>query len=524
MRFNSQPHLFALFVVIFCTAASNLAAQDTDRPVPYNIAFAVGYEHTLRSDELLFEDTTKTYKNGIDIQRNYFEELPLADLTIEGGSACEGENGFGIAGQVKIKPEWSGNYFLSNNLPIANGEASVEGNLFSRSVVYWKSPSFGIAFGRDQVDYNGILEGGLLASARLPWLDALRGYGILGRFRLDSMIATIPAVKAWDNNDITPEPGYGFGTDPVTGTDTDTDPYATTIVEAMSKIGWHFGPEQGPGMFTLSLADHAMLARYQNRFYLTDLFPFISRHQASIPQTNNSMVISLHWQPFPWMQVAGQAGYDDINLNPVGVSDTGTPTIDAYAVAMKLNFPLSKSVGFDTENKGLHSDISQSLEVYLEGGYTHWLWGNYDGTQAHPNDVNYFLRFIYRYPRYLGGSILLPLTSPYGPGVVWVQSHGTFNIEGKLLNQSAHLALGYRFLFLDMNSEANLIDTEVYDNTTTEEAARSYAVRVSLPISLTYGSIFSTIEPAYLWRDGLSAFELDLSIACRLDVSSGSEL
>jgi len=224
------------------------------------------------------------------------------------------------------------------------------------------------------------------------------------------------------------------------------------------------------------------------------------------------------------MQVAGQAGYDDINLNPVGVSDTGTPTIDAYAVAMKLNFPLSKSVGFDTENKGLHSDISQSLEVYLEGGYTHWLWGNYDGTQAHPNDVNYFLRFIYRYPRYLGGSILLPLTSPYGPGVVWVQSHGTFNIEGKLLNQSAHLALGYRFLFLDMNSEANLIDTEVYDNTTTEEAARSYAVRVSLPISLTYGSIFSTIEPAYLWRDGLSAFELDLSIACRLDVSSGSEL
>jgi len=264
MRFNSQPHLFALFVVIFCTAASNLAAQDTDRPVPYNIAFAVGYEHTLRSDELLFEDTTKTYKNGIDIQRNYFEELPLADLTIEGGSACEGENGFGIAGQVKIKPEWSGNYFLSNNLPIANGEASVEGNLFSRSVVYWKSPSFGIAFGRDQVDYNGILEGGLLASARLPWLDALRGYGILGRFRLDSMIATIPAVEAWDNNDITPETGYGF----------EIEKDATTIVEAMSKIGWHFGPEQGPGMLTLSLADHAMLARYLEPFLPHRLLSF----------------------------------------------------------------------------------------------------------------------------------------------------------------------------------------------------------------------------------------------------------
>jgi len=509
-----QPYLWALLVVTLCTSASNLAAQDTDSPVPYNIAFAVGYEHTLRSDELLFEDITKTYKNGIDVQRNYFEQLPLADLTIEGGSACEGANGFGIAGQVKIKPEWKGNYFCQTNLPIANGEASVEGNLFSRSVVYWKSPSFGIAFGRDQVDYNGILEGGLLASARLPWLDALRGYGILGRFRLDSMIATIPAVKAWDNNDITPEPGYGF--------ETETD--ATTIVEAMSKIGWNFGPEQGPGMLTLSLADHAMLARYQNRFYLTDFFPFISRHQASIPQTNNSMVISLHWQPFPWMQVAGQAGYDDINLNPVGVSDTGTPTIDAYAVAMNLNFPLRKSTVFDTENQGLHSDISQSLEVYLEGGYTHWLWGNYDGHQAHPNDANYFLRFIYRYKRYLGGSILLPLTSPYGPGVVWVQSHGTFNIEGKLLNQSAHLALGYRFLFLDMNSEANLIDTEVYDNATTEEAARSYAIRVSLPVSLTYGSIFSTIEPAYLWRDGLSAFELDLSIAWRFDVSSGSGL
>ena len=505
---------FALLAGLTLQAEAQTFSNSAVR-APWRLSFAITFDQTVRSADLLFENASKQYKNGIDVQRDYFARPPLADFSIEAGSALPGVQGFGVAAHVSVKPEWQGDYFRSDNLPLANGSTSVEGNLFSRSVVYWKARSAGIAFGRDRVDYNGILEGGLLPSSRIPWYDALRGYGRLGHFSLDSMIATIPAVKAWDGNDVSPEPGYGF----------ETDKTPTTIVEAMSKITWTFGPESSadqerpvafdparslsPGQFSLSAADHAMMARYNNRFYLTDLFPLISRHQASVPQTNNSMVLTAAWQPFPWLALSGQAGFDDINLNTIGVSDTATPTIDAYVLGAQFSFPRAMS------------------HAYIEAGITHWLWGNYDGTQAQPNDVNYFLRFIYRYPRYLGGSILLPLTSPYGPGVRWIASHGEIafgNAEGARPISAARrtgasqwgFSLGYRLLYLDLNTEANLIDTKIYNNTTTEHAPRSYNVLASIPISLTFGALSGTIEPAYLWHDGQSAFELEMSLTYRM--------
>lgn len=501
---------FALIAGLTLQAEAQTFSKSGPR-APWNLSFAITLNSTVRSAELLFENASKQYKNGIDVQRDYFARPPLADFSIEAGSALPGVQGFGVAARVSVKPEWQGDYFRSDNLPLANGSTSVEGNLFNRSVVYWKSRSAGIAFGRDRVDYNGILEGGLLPSSRIPWYDALRGYGRLGHFTLDSMIATIPAVKAWDGNDVALESGYGF----------ETDKTPTTIVEVMSKITWIFGPESSadqkrdtslnpapsllPGQFSLSAADHAMLARYNNRFYLTDFFPLVSRHQASVPQTNNSMVLTAAWQPFPWLGLSAQAGFDDINLNAVGVSDTATPTIDAYVFGARFAFP------------------RPMIHAYFEAGLTHWLWGNYDGSQAQPNDVNYFLRFIYRYPRYLGGSILLPLTSPYGPGVRWIASHGEIvlgNTDKASPASDAYqdgsspwsLSLGYRFLYLDLNTEANLVDTKVYGNTTTENAPRSYNVFASIPISLTSGVLSGTIEPAFLWHDGQSAFEIAMSL------------
>lgn len=490
----------AIFLLA-CLAVHPAFLQALDSPLPHapwRLAFTVAYDRVLRTADLMVEDAP--IKNGIDVQRNYFERPPFADLLIEAGSAVSGRYGFGVAAEAAIRPEWQGNYFRSDNLPLVNGSTSVEGNLFSRSVVYWKEPSIGIAFGRDSVDYNGILEGGLLPSSRLPWYDSLRGYGRLGRFTLDSMIATIPAVRAWDGKDVALESEYGF----------ETDLNATIIVEVLSKITWSFGPA-GPGRFSVSAADHAMLARYNNRFYLTDLFPLVSRHQASVPQTNNSMVLTATWQPFAWLELAAQAGFDDINLNPLGVSDTGTPTIDAYVAGARLHIPLSNQ----------KARAGAFLDAYVEAGMTHWLWGNYDGSEAQPNDVNYFLRFIYRYPRYLGGSILLPLTSPYGPGAVWIKSHGTARVaSGKTNRMQWDVSAGYHILYLNLNTEANLVNTKVYNNTTTADAARSNTLLASIPLSLTIGPFCGTIEPVYLWHDGQSAFELEMSLSCRITAGS----
>ena len=165
----------------------------------------------------------------------------------------------------------------------------------------------------------------------------------------------------------------------------------------MNRLSWDLGP------VSIGITDHAMMARRQNRFYITDFIPVLSRHQAAVAQTNNSMAADISWTPVQGLILAAQAGFDDINADIIGVSDTGSPTIDAYVAGIEYQ----TITGFG------------SFGLDLEAGYTHWLWGNYDGSEIWPNDVNPFLRFQYRYLTD-SGALLLPLTSPYGPGAVWL--------------------------------------------------------------------------------------------------------
>jgi hypothetical protein len=476
-------------------AASPKAAKSAPLE-PWNLSLTFDFDYKARSADLLLEPATKTYKNGVDVQRAYFEQPAIVDLCIESGSALSGVYGFGVAAEIAVKPEWRGDYFPATNLPFTSGSYSLESNLFSRSVVYWKSPGIEIGFGRDKIDYNGILEGGLLPSSRIPWYDALKAKGTLGQFSLDWMVATIQAVKAWDGKDITPEAGYSFETG-------DPNFKPTTIVEALTRLSWNLGKVE------LGVTDHAMMSRLNNRFDLTDIFPLVSRHQAGVAQTNNSMVMDASWELLPKLRISAQMGLDDIDLNPLGISDTATPTIDAYVLGARWD---------GTTKLGL-------VSAYAEGGYTHWLWGNYDGSQADPSDVNYFARFIYRFPRYNGGSILLPLTSPYGPGAFWLKSHGSVALalfepakeDGSGKRRPAlSLELGYSLLYLDLNTEANLIDTKVIKNTTTANATRSRSFVASLPTVLSYGPWSACVEPAFVWHDESTAFEIELGLACTI--------
>lgn len=494
MREGSRPRSFFLIAMLMSSVlyAQYASAQAESAPprepqiprVPWNLTLSLEFDYRATTANVLIEPATKTYTNGIDVQRAYFAQPALADLRVESGSALPGVEGLGIAAELALKPEWRGDYFPSTNLPIAAGSYSLEANSFKRSVVYWKSPSLEVGFGRDQVDYNGILEGGFLPSSRIPWYDALTARGTLGCFSLDWMLSTIQAVKSWNNKDITPEAGYGFETD-------STDP--TIILEALTRLSWTLGAIE------FGITDHAMLARRNNRFDFTDIFPFISRHQAGVAQTNNSMVLDASWRPSANLTIAAQAGFDDIDLNAIGVPDTGTPTIDAYVL-------------------GAHwSDESPigHVSLYAEGGYTHWLWGNYDGSQASPNDINYFARFIYRFPRYGGGGILLPLTSPFGPGTLWARTQGSVRL---VPIPALSLDLGYSFLFFDLNTEANLIDTPIYGNTTTAGAPRSINFVVSLPLALAYGPWSARIEPTLLWHDASVAFSADLGVGYTLSL------
>lgn len=455
--------------------------------VDFRMELDLEYRYRLRTEAHQIETTT--IKNGIDLMRSFFDPPPFARLFVQGTTAF----GFGALGEVALRDQWTGDYFRTDNLPVIGVEGDpvrFENFFITKAEVYYDSPLFNFHFGREKPDYNGILYGGLLPGTRLPYLDAIKSSGKIGRMKIDWMVATIPALKSWDNNDVDPNAGtlpagssyYGFESEP-----SSANPNPTTIIEGMNRLSWDFG------QLSFGVTDHAMMARRNNRFYITDFIPVISRHQAAVSQTNNSMVFDIGWEPLDGLRLAAQAGFDDINANFLGVGDTGSPTVDAYVAG--LDYASATTFGL--------------LKVRAETGYTHWLWGNYDGSEIWPNDQNPFLRFQYRYLSDSGG-LLLPLTSPYGPGALWASLSGSLKLSG------LGLELGADFLYLSKNDEANLTDTKALDNTTTAGAHRTQFVSLALPLRWKAGYWEMAVEPELCLLDSDVWFELSIGSAFRL--------
>jgi hypothetical protein len=465
-------------LLVFIAAASLAWPQTVPAKaaIPFGFDLDLSYEYRWApSGGLLIEDTP--VKSGADLERDYFDRAPFGRMSLGYG----GKEGFSLALETTFRNQWAGDYDKADNLPII-GESGdpfqVENFFLTRGVLYWRSPRFDFALGRDSVDYGGFLYGSLLPSTRLPYLDNARARVKFGKFTLDWMVATIQAVESWDSYDVDPNASASSTNAVAYGFESSATP--TTIVEGLNRFSWKLGA------LVLAVTDHAMMARRNNQFYFTDLFPVSSRHQTAISGTNNSMVFDAAWRPLPGLDVEAQAGLDDINANLIGISDTGTPTIDAYVAGARY--------------RGL-SGIG-SFSVQAEAGYTHYLWGNYSGVGIDANNyVNPFLRFQYRY-LCDAGAILLPLTSPYGPGAVWCKAGGSLALG------SSGFTLGAELLYLAKNPLANLITTEVYDNTTTGAADYIHYLELSLPAKYQYRSLLLGLSPALLWREGDCSFEL----------------
>lgn len=464
------------------------ANSATGSSVDFRLELDLEYQYRFRTEEHLIE--ASTIKNGIDLARSFFDRPPFARLLLQGTTPF----GFGAVGEIALRDQWTGDYFRTDNLPVIGVEGDpvrFENFFITKAEVYYDSPFFNFHFGREKPDYNGILYGGLLPGTRLPYLDAVKASGKIGRMKIDWLVATIPALKSWDNNDVDPNVGtlpagtnyyYGFESEP-----NSANPNPTTIVEGMNRFSWDLG------RLSLGVTDHAMMARRNNRFYITDFIPVISRHQAAVSQTNNSMIFDIGWEPLDGLRLAAQAGFDDINASFLGVGDTSSPTIDAYVAGLDYGSPTTLG----------------PLKVKAEAGYTHWLWGNYDGAEIWPNDQNPFLRFQYRYLSDSGG-LLLPLSSPYGPGAIWASLSGSLELSG------LGLELGMDFLYLSKNDEANLIDTPVLNNTTTAGAHRSQFLSLSLLLRWRAGFWEFSIRPELAVLDGDPWFELCFGSAFRL--------
>lgn len=450
----------------------------------FGLALDLSYEYRYApTGVLLVEDGAVT--SGIDLMRDYFDRTPFGRIAL----GYEQAEGLSIALETTFRAQWEGDWSKADNLPIvgaAGDPLKVENFFITRGVAYWRSPGLSIALGRDKVDFGGILYGSLLPSTRLPYLDNLRMRATLGSLTIDYMVATIQALESWDGMDVDPNAGTGGGV--YYGWEGGVNP--TVIVDAMNRFSWKVGD------LTIGVTDHATMARRNNRFYLTDFFPIIARHQTAILGTNNSMVLEASWRGAEGLTIAAQAGFDDINGGILGISDTDAPTIDAYVVGADYQGAIG----------------ANALSASAEFGYTQYLWGNYDGSQITPNDVNPFMRMQYRFLADAGG-LLLPLTSPYGPGALWFRASGSFGFG------DSGLSAGLDFLFLRKNEAANLIDTPL--DRTAESGPFVNWGELALPISYRYGPWLASVSPAVLCRaeDGDEAawsFELTFLAAYRL--------
>ncbi|MDA8424833.1 MAG: hypothetical protein M0Z80_01740 [Treponema sp.] len=452
-------------------------------------ALDVSAEYTYRSADELVEPYTD--KNGIDFTKNFLDLPPFASFSVDLGRIHGLAMGFTVDVRRQFGPSFEG-YFPTTNLPVlfAGGVSEIppSNNAISRGVITWTSPYLDLSFGRDKVDYGGIVQGSIFPSERLPYLDAIRARARLGPCTLDYMVSSQDAIESWDGIDVDPNspgtttpntPGlYGYGWY--------DSPTATSIIEVFHAISWDFG------RFRARLAENVMLARAGNRYTVTDFLPVMFSHQTSVLPNNTTVFASLDWNPSSSLALSLQGGLDDFNGNTIGVPDYSVPTIPACVLGLR----------YGAETAG----VLGALDLYLEAGYTHYLWGNF--TTAGQGDLagdDPLARCQYRYLLADSGSAgLIPLTSPYGPGALWFRLD-----EGQSFGVSG-LRLGTDILLLGKNVAANLIDTP-YD-TTDSGAPWEFYGQFGLNLRLRRGVFDFTVEPAACDRDGTWWFESSFTV------------
>jgi hypothetical protein len=135
----------------------------------------------------------------------------------------------------------------------------------------------------------------------------------------------------------------------------------------------------------------------------------------------------------------------------------------------------------------------------VEGGYTHYLWGNFYEEYA-------LSRAVYRRDTD-DGSESMPLTSPFGPGVIWsVLQLGSRWPSG--------LGIEVEYEFRTENTRADLYETPYRASGYVARGPRRYLHRVALRPSYRFGSQFGAyVEPAVLFDDGTVDFEGAVGLA-----------
>ncbi|MDY7029886.1 MAG: hypothetical protein SVR04_16465 [Spirochaetota bacterium] len=444
---------------------------------------SLAYEHYLRGDAV--------YTKDIDYYRSYIAAEPFFSWALSAGS----DGGTGIHVSADLARQSDPNAYPENNLfESEEGDpVAVENYFITTGYVTHRSGDLLFQFGRTPMHFGGSDFSSVLPSDRLPYMDAFYYtwsfgplkmasffsslYNSAGGSEIDEMSAnvTTDGIIYYDSEDV--NGNYDWNERSVAFD-------STMILVAMHRFEWAF-ERLRLGMTALHLS-----SREDNGFHIGDIFPVFSWHNGQVGVHNMSLVLEASLAPLRGLELFAQAGYDDINSEDItGVGDTDIPTIPAYLLGAKYS----------------HMIGDVPVEYLLEGGYTHYLWGNFH--EFDPKRGNYLSRAIYRYLRD-AETVLLPLTSPYGPGALWIRADVTLRFT-----PSWGAALITETVF--RNTQADLVTTAYAASEDVENAAMElwgyYAVKADYSKDLGDNCRFSIyVSPAILVRDAAVWPELNI--------------
>jgi hypothetical protein len=447
-------------------------------------ALAANYQHRLRTGELLLDEGN--VKNSLDFHRAFLSFPPFLELEVWGGTFT----GLFIEAKAGFRPPWKDDYSPDNNFILPASELDIAFNILSKGVISWNSKYIDIFLGRDNLHFGETPGATLYPSRMLPNMDALRLYVPIGPFSLDYLLATIQPKKAlYDIN-----PNGGIPDNPLTAHDPDSgyfgfmnDPYPSTILTAMHHFVWNFGPLKA------GIGSTVVYARSNNMFLITDILPVSTWHNADIRPNNLNLIFDISWAVYPGLTLSGMFGFDDINADIIGIPDSETPTIPAFIIQLEY---------------GLRKKLFKA-DFLLEGGFTHYLWGNF---AFRSNDVwgeVALARAIYRFAPN-NTAVLLPLTSPYGPGTIW----------GRFLSSVAFSAYDFKIsadlLFISKNREVNLVETPYIKNDALNMGRRVFYMSLDIPCTYTRKYMEVNFTPSLIARNKRVAFECTLGVGFKL--------
>jgi hypothetical protein len=347
---------------------------------------AGSFEYTYRSQNVQADPGLPTELQVMDLHRLFLDKLPLVSLQLDYAR----DGGFEIGIAAVVQREYFLDPFSPTNLwesdPGHGNPLALENQDIMRGFLWYDFHPLQVELGRDSLQM-GSSKSSLLPSPEVPFLDMLRIRLPLGRLTGDLVISTLENRPG--KYDVTVNPG-----DPQFG--------PSIILTAIHRWEYAFDTVR------VGIAAMCVYARDGNAFNLGDIFPVFSWHQADIGPNNTSFIADVTWVPLPGLTLSLQGGLDDVNLSGVGVQDAAAPTIPAII--------FDADYLWDT-GSGL------SLDFGLELGYTHYLWGNFSLDTGYKDSL---ARAIDRY-RLDGGTVILPLTSPYGPGATWVNLAATLH-------------------------------------------------------------------------------------------------